>query len=133
MALKELLYNFPDNPEKGPGGKSKEIDFNWDNKSFSEPLVKRVSWDTTDTNAKPTFEGFGATDHNPTFGVIDSFVRGGVAAAGSRRLIDAERIFKFYKNFILILIKIDFLYIFYIFLLFIKNYYKWRTTLMLTK
>ena len=98
MALKELLYNFPDNPEKGPGGKSKEIDFNWDNKSFSEPLVKRVSWDTTDTNAKPTFEGFGATDHNPTFGVIDSFVRGGVAAAGSRRLIDAELIFKFYKT-----------------------------------
>ena len=96
MGLKNKLYNFPNNSQKGPGGPSKSIGFDWANNT--PPLVKRVSWDTSNEEANPTFEGVGGADHNPTFGVIDSFVRGGLQAAGSRRLIDAERIFKFYLS-----------------------------------
>jgi hypothetical protein len=96
MGLQNKLYNFPNNPAKGPGGKSKEIGFNWHGLD-TPPLVKRISWDTSRRDANPTFKGVNS-DHNPTFGVIDSFVRGGLKAAGSRRLIDAERIFKFYLS-----------------------------------
>ena len=56
-------------------------------------LGKRVSWDITDKNADPTFEGLGG-DHG-NFSSIDQFIRGGVVTAVSRRLMDVERIGKF--------------------------------------
>tara|TARA_R110001592_G_scaffold56312_1_gene171712 strand:- start:6028 stop:7443 length:1416 start_codon:yes stop_codon:yes gene_type:complete len=78
------------------GGGSKKLDYPGDQYGLSQgPLLgKRVSFNITDEDAKPTFE-YGYNHGN--FGVGDSFIRGGLANP-DRLFTDTKRIGKFFLS-----------------------------------
>ena len=92
--LKDLLIN-PNAYRIGTTGQnaaSKGIDY----PEGQGPLLgRRVEWNIIDENSEPTFLGIGV-DHGKPGSEIDSFVRGGPSTALNRRLMDAERIGKFF-------------------------------------
>ena len=90
MGLLDLLK---DPSAYNVGGGSKGLDYpeNYGGLSQGPLLGKRVSFNITDEDAKPTFE-YGYNHGN--FGVGDSFIRGGLANP-DRLFTDTKRIGKF--------------------------------------
>ena len=101
MGLKDLLRN-PKAYRIGTTGQnaaSKGIKF--PHRDKGGPLLgDRVTWDINNDNAEPTFSGIkGLTgkDHGKGSS-IDAFIRGGATTALDRRLIDTDRIGKFFLS-----------------------------------